>query len=302
IEEATGQNLQWFFDEWLYRMGHPEFEIASSFDDAANTLKLTVKQTQNPDDKRPWFTSPEYFTMPVDVAVTTASGEKVNRVWIDSREKDFAFQLDSRPLIINFDRGNYLIKQVRFNRTDADLAYQLLHDSDVMGRIRAAGDIKASHSETGLKALAEAALHDQFWGTRSEAVKALSEFRNDGSKAALREAVKDKDSRVRRGAIQGLAAFKDPALADLFINTVNTDPSYVAVSEAGRALGRTGSPKAYNVLVSMLGQESWNDTIRGGAMAGLAALKDPRALEVALKYAAPGNRTSLRAAAFTVLG
>jgi aminopeptidase N len=302
VEEATGQNLQWFFDEWLYKMGHPEFEISSNYDEGSKTLKLTVKQTQKPDDKRPWFGSPEYFTMPVDIAVTTSSGEKINRVRIDRREQDFSFQLDSKPLIINFDRGNYLIKQVKFNRSDADLAYQLLHDSDTTGRLRAIADIKASHSDTGLKALAEAALRDQFWGVRSDAVRTLSEFKNDASKAALVEAAKDKDSHVRRAAIDGLGAFKDPALADLFIKVINTDPSYFAVSDAARALGQTGSPRAYDALMEMLKQDSWHDTIRGGSMAGLAALKDPRALEIALRYAAPGHGASLRAAAYAVLG
>ena len=93
IEEATGQNLKWFFDEWLYKTGHPEFEIASSYDEGAKTLKLSVKQTQKADEKRPWFASPEYFTMPVDIAVTTSSGEKITRVRIDKREQDFSFQL-----------------------------------------------------------------------------------------------------------------------------------------------------------------------------------------------------------------
>lgn len=302
IEEATGQNLQWFFDEWLYKMGHPEFEIASNYDEGAKTLKLAVKQTQKPDDKRPWFGSPDYFTMPVDIALTTSSGEKVNRVWINKREQDFSFLLDSRPLIVNFDRGNYLIKQIKFNRSDADLAYQVLHDSDMTGRLRAIADIKASHSDTGLKALAEAALRDQFWGVRSDAVRTLSEFRNDASKAALVEAAKDKDSRVRRAAIEGLGAFKDPALADLFIKVITTDPSYFAVSDAAHALGQSGSPRAYDALMGMLKQDSWHDMLRGGAMAGLAALKDPRALEIALKYAAPGHGPSLRAAAFAVLG
>ncbi|HLG17989.1 MAG TPA: M1 family aminopeptidase [Blastocatellia bacterium] len=301
IEEATGQNLEWFFDEWLYKMGHPEFEITQDYD-GASTLRLKVKQTQKPDDKRPWFHSPDFFAMPVDIAITTATGEKVHRVTIDKPEKEFTFAVDSKPLIVNFDRGNYLIKQVKFNRGDSDLAHQLLHDTDVTGRLRAAMELRTSRSESATKGLTEAAVRDPFWGVRVEAVKSLAEFRNDASRAALLEAVKDKESRVRREAIKALAAFRDPKLAGLFINIINTDQSYFAVSEAATALGRTGAPEAYDVLVATLKQDSWQDTILAGAMSGLAALKDARALDIALKHAAPGNRATVRASAFNMLG
>ncbi|HSE38549.1 MAG TPA: HEAT repeat domain-containing protein, partial [Blastocatellia bacterium] len=300
IEEATGQNLSWFFDEWVYRMGHPQFEITSTYD-GSKSLKLTVKQTQKPDDKRPWFPSPDFFTMPVDIAVTTAAGERIHRVWIDKPEKEFTFEVASKPLIVNFDRGNYLIKQVKFDRSDDELAYQLLHDSDVMGRVLAAIELKTRTSDTAAKALKEASMRDSFWGVRIEATRGLSAFRNDGFRASLIEAVKDKDSRIRREAIKGLAAYKDPKLADLFIKTMNSDPSYFAIAEAATALGQSGSPQAYNVLAKALTLESWQSTIRAGVLGGFAALKDPRAIEAGLKYAAPANPASLRNAAFQIL-
>ena len=301
IEEATGQNLAWFFDEWVYRMGHPEFEVTSIYD-GARSLKLTVKQTQKPDDKRPWFPSPDFFTMPVDIAITTAAGEKIHRVWIDKREKEFTFEVDSKPLIVNFDRGNYIIKEVKFNRGDDELAYQLLHDSDVMGRVRGAIELKTHTGDAAVKALAEAALRDSFWAVRIEAVKALSTLKSDASRAALIEALKDKESKVRREAIKGLGAFKDPKLADLFVKMINSDPSYFAIAEAAKALGQSGSPKAYDVLADAMKLESWQGTIRAGVLEGFAALRDPRALDVALKYASPANPTNLRAAAFHMLG
>jgi aminopeptidase N len=300
IEEATGQNLSWFFDEWVYRMGHPEFEITSSYD-GSKSFKLTVKQTQKPDDKRPWFRSPDFFTMPVDIAVTTSAGEKIHRVWIDKPEKEFTFEVDSKPLIVNFDRGNYIIKQVKFNRSDDELAYQLNHDSDVMGRVLAAIELKTHTSDAAAKALAESALRDSFWGVRIEATKGLAAFKNDASRASLIEAVKDKDSRIRREAIKGLAAFKDPKLADLFVKIMNTDPSYFAIAEAARALGQSGSPQAYGVLAESLKLESWPGTISAGVLGGFAALKDPRALEAGLNYATPGNPPSLRNAAFQII-
>jgi aminopeptidase N len=300
VEEATGQNLQWFFDEWVYKIGHPEFEISSSYD-GANTLKLTVRQTQKPDEKRPWFQSPEFFTMPVDIAVTTAAGERVHRVWIDGPDEEFTFTVDSKPLIVNFDRGNYLIKQVKFNRGDDELAYQLTRDGDVTGRVRAAIELKSRRGDTPSKGLAQAVTKDPFWGVRLEAARSLSEHKNDAARAALIEAVKDKDSRIRRQAIQGLGGFKDAALADLYINVINTDPSYYAVAEAAAALGMSGSPRAYDVLIATLGKPSWQDTIRAGAMSGLAWLRDPRALEAAFKYAAPGNVATVRASAFHII-
>jgi aminopeptidase N len=300
IEEATGQNLGWFFDEWVYKMGHPEFEITSTYD-GAKTLQLTVKQTQKPDDKRPWFPTPDFFVTPVDIAITTAAGEKTHRVLIDRPEEKFTFDVDSKPLIVNFDRGDQLIKSVKFNRSDDELAYQALHDADSMGRVRAAIELRASRSETGVKALSEAASKDSFWAVRLEAVKSLAEYKTDASRAGLLEAVKDKDSKVRRAAINGLATFKDKRLAELFINIINSDPSYYAVAVAAKALGETETPGAFDTLAALLKQDSWQDTIKGGALNGLAALKNPSALEIGLKFAAPGNRASLRGTAFQML-
>jgi hypothetical protein len=46
---------------------------------------------------------------------------------------------------------------------------------------------------------------------------------------------------------------------------------------------------------------SWRDNISIAGLAGLAALGDKRALDVALKYAAVGNSASIRAASMNIL-
>ncbi|HKP11229.1 MAG TPA: M1 family aminopeptidase [Blastocatellia bacterium] len=301
IEEATGQNLQWFFDEWLYKMGQPEFEVTSTYDEAAKAVKLAVKQTQKPDTARPWFQSPEFFTMPVDIAITTASGEHVHRVWIDAKEKTFTLDVDAKPLIVNFDRANVWIKQVKFQRTDEELAYQLLHDADVMGRVRAAVELRTHNTTPVINALSNAAANDRFWAVRLESVRSLAALKGDAAQLALSGRIKDADSRIRREAIRALGQYKDARFADAFIQVIKSDPSYFVVAEAARALGDTRSPKAYEILAAALQTPSWQDTILAGALGGLAALKDPRAIDMALKYAAPGNRPSVRGAAIQAL-
>lgn len=49
IEEATGEPMDWFFDQWLYKMGHPIFEVTQRYDAAKKQLTLAVKQTQKVD-------------------------------------------------------------------------------------------------------------------------------------------------------------------------------------------------------------------------------------------------------------
>src|SRR5262249_24143053 len=230
IEESTGQNLAWIFDEWVYKLGHPEFQITSNYDESARSLKLSIKQTQKPNDKTPWFQQPAFFTTPVDVAITTASGEKIHRIFIDKPEQQFDFKVDSKPLIVNFDRGNYIIKTVQFQRSDDELAYQVTHDSDVTGRLRAIHEISAHRGPTVFNALAQAAQSDGFWAVRQQSIRALAEFKSPESEQAVLATLKDNDSPVRQAAVEGLARYKDAGLAERFASLIKQDPSYFVAS------------------------------------------------------------------------
>jgi aminopeptidase N len=85
IEEATGQSMEWFFDEWLYRMGHPVFEVTQRYDSSTKSLALTVrqKQTKDPDSQYP---QAELFKMPVDIEIGTGGNPRIERV--SSRNKN----------------------------------------------------------------------------------------------------------------------------------------------------------------------------------------------------------------------
>ncbi|HET7790700.1 MAG TPA: M1 family aminopeptidase, partial [Gemmatimonadales bacterium] len=43
---ATGENLDWFWDQWVYQAGYPEFTVTAAYDSAKGTVTLDVKQTQ----------------------------------------------------------------------------------------------------------------------------------------------------------------------------------------------------------------------------------------------------------------
>ena len=50
MEEASGKDLKWFFDQWLYKAGHPELKVRWHYEDADKTVRVKVEQTQKLDD------------------------------------------------------------------------------------------------------------------------------------------------------------------------------------------------------------------------------------------------------------
>jgi aminopeptidase N len=63
ITEATGRNIDWLFDEYVYKGGHPAFKLAFEWDDASKQAKLGVQQSQ--DEKES-----SLFRLPVTVDFT----------------------------------------------------------------------------------------------------------------------------------------------------------------------------------------------------------------------------------------
>ena len=311
IEETTGQPMDRFFEEWLYKMGHPIFRVTKDYNPSARTMTLTIKQEQKPD---PAYGYPQatLFRTPVDVEIGTPSSTRVERRMIESKEEQtWTFAVDAEPVLVNFDYGSTLIKELQFDKPTDELVYQLTRDEDVMGRMWALGQLsRRMKDKTTVETekrrietvLAAALSNDRFWGMRVEAAIALNGAPpGSATRTALLAAVKDKDARVRARAVTSLAASNDASLADVYLQALN-DQSYATIRAAALALGAIKSPTAYDQLTKLLDTPSWRNNIRASALGGLAALGDRRSLDVALRYAAPGNELTVRVAALSLLG
>lgn len=266
IRESTGQALDDFFDAWLYQPGHPVLSIESRWLEAEKVLEIRVAQTQQGNGQ------PLVFPMPLQFGIATASGLKVERVWMQQRAQTLRFSVTGKPLVVRFDEGNHLLCEFDFPKSTDELLYQLEHD-DVTGRIWAAGQLaKRTHESEVLPALQRSAASDPFWGVRREALRATGEAATPGLPAFWQQRALDQKSSVRVAALQLLAARQDPTLRSWFLERFRTDDSYLAQAEALRALGGCGTTEDLALLRTAATQPSPRDVLRKAALEAMKRL------------------------------
>ncbi len=276
MEEATGKTLQWFFDQWIYSGGHPEYAVRWDWDSKSRMVKLNVKQTQSLDEVT------TLFRMPVDIEITSPAGRTSHRVTVASKEENFSFPSPERPKMVRFDKRDWILKELDFSKSREELVYQLEHDDEVMGRIRAAKALgKLTTDRKARDALLRRLREDPFWGARAEIAAALGEF--DGDDEVERRLVaafgEEKSSKVRAPIVRALDGFKGSEVRALLERAIENDPSYVVIASALRGLAKLEGKGAASVLLRAFERESNNDIVRTSAFSALAELGEEGKLD-----------------------
>jgi aminopeptidase N len=232
IMESTGQNLNWFFDQWVYKAGHPVFDVKYQWNESTQKVDLQAAQTQQTSDRVP------VFQMPVVIGITTPSGTHSYRVWIRKQEEHFEFQCPEKPLLVRFDEGNHLLKEVTFPKGVEELEFQLQKD-DVIGRMWAASQLSQHLADSGVPdVLRQSATADPFWAVRRAALQALSPSSSAAGIPFLEKRALDPKSAVRVAALRALGDLHERSLASFFQERYKEDDSYLVEAEALRSIGK----------------------------------------------------------------
>ncbi|MEL6552679.1 MAG: M1 family metallopeptidase [Cyanobacteria bacterium J06621_11] len=334
IDKATGRNLRYLFDQYVYRGGHPDYKVGYSWDADSNLAKLTITQTQVADGKSQVQEGLFDLKVPIGFGYIakdkksetkktekkTAQKNKINvevktfKVRIHEREQALYFPLEEKPDFISFDVGNHFLKTVELTYPVAELKAQLAHDPDPISRLIAAEALATKGSLEAVKAL-EAAMQDEpFWAVRAEVAEQLGSIQLAQAEAALLTGLKDKHPKVRRAVVSALGGVKTAASYKALKAVVEKgDESYLVESSAVRSLGKIGTTKlegkdkekkTLKLLDTVLKERTgWNEVVRSGAIAGLSQFKSSEAaLDLLLPYTELGMPQPLRLAAIRALG
>jgi aminopeptidase N len=340
IETTTGRNLQAFFQQWIYKGGHPEYQVEFAWDDTTRMATVTVRQQQQTSTEHGVETP--LFDMPVTLlfalpegeiapgperrsssagdAESGAQGSPARRAGrapaAEGRPERSAFPLrvheplhtfhialPAKPRWMSFDPGNWILKKLQLKVPKDMLIAQLQHDPDIMGRIYAAEALGEVGSLEAVASLRQGLEQETFWGVQAEVARILGTIHTPAALEALLANTLLPHPKARRAVVTALGEFKDDRSATTLSDIVQSgDASYFVEAEAAAALGKTRRDSALASLQQAVHKPSWNETIRNGVFRGLAELQNESTIPLLRDFTTYGQPPLARYAAMRALG
>lgn len=235
FEEVTGEDMNWFFNQWFLSAGHPILTVTDSFASGEVILKVV----QNQDERyTPIYKLPLYVDIWVD-------GEKQrNHITINKKEQEFRFKTTKEPDLVYFDGETQLVGEVNHKRSLEKYAFQYKNSDKYLAHMEAISHLQDQVNENeDIRAILLTALDDPAWQIRQEASRAFERYTGEKDKskylAKLEDmALNDKKSLVRAVAVNAIAAL-NKGNSQFFLKTMN-DSSFTVLANSLYAYANTG--------------------------------------------------------------
>ena len=249
VEEATGQDWNWFFNQWYYHAGHPVVKVVSNYNDTTQKLTVAVSQAQSD--------SIYNYDLPLKAALIYGN-DKTIIDWRINKRKDtftYAYKNGQKPVIIP-DYDHILPGELRDIKKPAQFIVQFRQSDDYISKRLAVSAAGKLMSDSGSQVIIDMALNDSLKSIRRYALSLLAnaqsdKYRKKWTAKVLAMATGDQDNLVRAEAFDVLGEWKVIA-AKQNILSVLYDSSYAVAGNALGALNRIDKDTAYVLAKQLL--------------------------------------------------
>lgn len=255
FEEVTGEDLNWFFNQWWLSKGHPFLDITHKYDEKNKTIELTVRQTQRDADALTAFRIPSK----VDIYINGKKETKI--IDVNDRINTFYFPAATAPQLVNFDADKVLLCEKTEDLSEAENIFKFYNAPLYIDKLEALRALSSRQKDNpAVQGVFLKALQDKNWYIRMEAVDAVEPDKFQ-SKAQLSLAIQniintDEKSAVREKAINKMSKIEKEKSVETFEIVLNKDSSYICLSAALNNLKNYNKPKAYEYAVKLSASES----------------------------------------------
>ncbi len=261
MEEISGRDLNWFFNQWYFGSGHPQVEISYAYDDNAKKVTVTIKQLQGNDN---------LFEIPLDIDVYSGAQKVRYAVWLKEATQSFTFPYTTKPELVNVDANKFTLWQKTDNKTLDNYIHQYKYAGNYLDR-------------------------------REAVLAALKQASDPKSVEFLKLALNDKSPRMRRGNLARINPADKALMSALepgIVNLAETDNSKLVKAQAITLLGSLKKAEYAELFKAGLTDSSYS--IAGASLQALAEIDKASAVAEARKQGAKPAKGALNTAIMEV--
>ncbi|MCF8449877.1 MAG: M1 family metallopeptidase [Taibaiella sp.] len=249
VEEATGQDWNWFFNQWYFHAGHPVLKVEYVYNDSLQRLTARVTQTQ--------VDSAFAYRLPLKTAVIYGNDKTITDWDISKRSQIFTYpyRKGQRPVLIP-DCAHVLPGEIKENKTPDEWWVQWQNSTDYVSKIQAIQAAGRKMSDSIMQLILDRALTDTIASVKQNAIEQVSSAKSDRYRkrwtATILQAAKtDNNNKVRAAAFEVLGEWKTGMAKDAMLPAV-WDSSYAVAGNALEALAVLDKDTAYLIAKKMV--------------------------------------------------
>lgn len=243
FEETTGEDLNWFFNQWFLNNGHPVLDVTYTYNETHKSVKVTVNQMQD-------TLAIGVYKLPVNIDTYSNGKTTRHKVAIDKTRWTATYEAAAPIELTNFDADKMLLAVINENKTAEEYSYQLDHAPLFLDKDQAVDAMIENKPETltpKLQSQINTLMGHSFYGMRELGIELLSALPDTFHYAFETQLVKlatsDPKASVRKDAIAALSELDTHKYEPLFTKATQ-DSSYNVVATAIGALAYEQGNKA----------------------------------------------------------
>ena len=247
FEEVTGEDLNWFFNQWFLSKGHPIVFTTQKINTENKTVTITTKQKQTTEDF-------PIYKLPVTFAIWDGSGKRSEKVVIDSIDQSFTFSYTVELKNVLFDENQVLLGKFYEDKPTSQFVHQYYNSPRYMARIAALKRTMRVKSPEVSKLMYDA-MNDPFWAIRLAAVDNYAKVNEKLEEKYLLKikeiAQNDVKSQTRSTAVNSLSSLSKEDATVFLKEVLAKEKSFLVISSALQALMVTNPDEALTLARNM---------------------------------------------------
>ncbi|HXS37684.1 MAG TPA: M1 family aminopeptidase [Flavipsychrobacter sp.] len=250
IEQATGLDWNWFFNEFYYHGGHPSLNVQYNYNDSAQQLVVTVQQT-NAD-------SQYKYQLPLKTAVIYGNNKEMVNWDINNKIQTYTYSYKNgmRPVIVP-DALHWLPGSIKDDKKLQQWFVQFNNCNDYISKRKAVAAAYQAQNDSLATIIFHKGLKDDIYEIREYSLKLLGYIKDTTKwkKEFVNEVEwmvnNDKNNNVRAAAYNLLGNW-DVRINARDLQQAIYDSSYSIAGAALYDLSIVDSDKAYDLAKQLL--------------------------------------------------